>query len=305
VTRLYRAGEREALLEAFWLRQKGFCELGARCLVGKPLVRPSEWLRLPARERRKLIRDEPTLDHVEGYRDSLHVRGVCHRACNRAIHAAYFRRLHAEAVLREAGFPVPPLGTPSGGAGERKPNAPSPLPSPPSPEELSKMLGPSRFRVVPDEKDSFSNRLHAQAAPVARERWLERVKEGGFDENGFPAGKFYKRRELVAWIAELVGEETVTVDRYADRYCSFAGPCEERDSGELGPERKKNGVEVVIFREKELYELEVPELLRLYPEEGQRAVDPAEREGLLNLAKERWEARERAMVEKRFGATGK
>ena len=35
-----------------------------------------------------------------GYRDVLHVRGLCHHACNRTIHTAFFRWLHAKAVLQ-------------------------------------------------------------------------------------------------------------------------------------------------------------------------------------------------------------
>ncbi|MDE2022158.1 MAG: hypothetical protein KGI71_04610, partial [Patescibacteria group bacterium] len=287
-------------------KQGGVCELGKGCLVGGPLPRPSEWLKLPLRERRARPREGPTLDHIEGYRDPLHVRGLCHHACNRVVHAAYFRWLHTKATLEKAGLPVPPFEPVMGQAGERKESVPASLPLPPSPSELAKMLGPG-FRVVPNDGDSYSNKLHDQCAPVARRLWLTAVRNGTL--SGMPREtkeKFgvFTRKRLVAWIAEKVGEEVITIDRYAERYMSDAGPCEPDDTGKRAT-GVPNGVDGVFFRDPAFYYLGVDELLELFPEEGQRAVNPARRETLLTKAQADWKEAETKQIQARFGELGK
>ncbi|MDE1858363.1 MAG: hypothetical protein KGI26_04795 [Thaumarchaeota archaeon] len=302
MSRQYHAGEWLALAEAFWIKQEGICELGTGCLVGKPLARPSVWVKTPARDRAPQKREWPTLDHQEGFRDPLHVRGLCHHACNRVIHAAYFRWLHAKAVLEKAGLPVPPFALPLGQAGERKVGVPVLPPLPPTPDELSRMLGPG-FRVVPNDGDSYSNKLHAQCAPIARRLWLRAVRNGTLSSLPLkPGEKFgvFTPERLVAWIAEQVGEEVITVERYSRRYLSDAGPCELADSGKKAG-KDPSGVEAVYFRDPSFYYLGLDELLELYPEEGQRAVDPARQEKLLKAAEERWREAEEAAIQARFG----
>ena len=189
-----------------------------------------------------------------------------------------------------------------GRAGERKEAVVAPVPEPPTPQELSRMLGPG-FRVVPNEGDSYSNRLHEQAAPLARRLVFKAVRNGTLADLPLKEGEKFQvftRDRLVDWVAEKVGEETITIERYARRWFSDAGPMDEADTG-VKALQQPSGLEGVYLRHPWMYYLGVDELLELWPEAGQRAVDEARRTSIIEKAQKEWEERERAKIQARFG----
>ncbi|MDE1854499.1 MAG: hypothetical protein KGI38_12245 [Thaumarchaeota archaeon] len=307
MTRQYRAGVREALLAAYWKKQGGICygtkiyDPSGACLVGKPIIEPVVWSRLPGGERKRLARAEPTLDHVEMLdHDDLKVRGVVHRACNTAIQKLYDRRARIEKALRDQGLTPSegPAAAPSGQAKGREKQASVPFPSPASIDELEALLPEGVKLSVVRENDSYSNRRNRECeGPFFMEafREMKRCTEAVGKDGS--RGVYHPYDELNDALAAWVGEVPKSTGGYLDLLCSLVGPFKETA-------KTQGNISVVTWREPHYAMLEVGELYTLWNPAGLKNVHPELKERLLKEATERWEARERALIE-RFGVLEK
>lgn len=243
------------LLRGLWVSQGGVCTL-----CKKPMAEPNQGVGAK--------RERPTIHHPNHDTDNpTAIVEAVHYGCNSREYAQYVKRLLLEDYANHSE------------ERERKAEANRIF--------LEKLL--PRFKIVPRDSDSYSNKKHEEAMPIYRQYWFARVIYG------FKHQEAYEPSALTAGACEMAGLTLVTAYRDNARLFGPLGPLETADEGVLSG-GAKTGKEVAIFKDASHYFLSVDELMELYPIQGQRAVDPKRSAALLEEATTRWQVAENAKV---------